>query len=78
LDYGGFNHDIDEERILIRWSRRNRSEKEKRYGQADKRRGGNGDALYTSGITLDSTDKIPEELAIEQTKVARPNGVCVG
>jgi hypothetical protein len=26
---------------------------------------------------LDSIDKVPEELAIDEAKVARPNSVCV-
>ena len=68
LNDGRFDHNGDKERILVRWSR------EKRLNKDEERVKGE-DTLYASGVTPDSTDKVPEELAINEPKVTSPNRI---
>jgi hypothetical protein len=34
-------------------------------------------ALYTPRVTHDTTDKVPEEFAVDKPKIAGPNSICV-
>lgn len=41
-------------------------------------KGGEVNALKTSGITQSTTNKVPEKLAEEESPEARPYRICIG
>ena len=49
--------------------------KEEKQLNKDEERVKDEDTLYASGVTPDSAYKVPEELAIEEPKVASPNRI---
>jgi hypothetical protein len=70
LHYRHFDDDRDEYSDIICWSAHIR---EQLVGEGY---GGRKDVLDSSGVTEGAVHKVPKELAVEDTPIARPHSVC--